>query len=134
MKSILCFLFSAFSFSALAVLTGTNALDLQTIISATNSGTAFSVINVAMPPRVFLIQNSGITGQLSSVQGTNSLKVNVQWSADGSNWTTLRSYNPPRTNALVDTYAPDLSQLSVFMRVQAITTNTVTVGVQAIRP
>lgn len=119
---------------ASAVLTGTNAFDLQTVVATTNNGTAFSIVNVAMPQRVFLIQHSGITGQVNSVSGTNSLKVNIRWSTDGSNWTTLRTYIPARTNAVVDSFAPDLSQLTLFMQAQVITTNTTTVGVTAVKP
>lgn len=117
-----------------AVLTGTNAFDLQVVATATNSGTAFQIVNVNVPQRVFLVQHSGITGQVNSVSGTNSLKVNVQMSFDGSNWTTLRTYIPPRTNSTVDSFAPDLSAASAYMRVQVATTNTITVGVSAIKP
>jgi len=135
MRSILILILILISISpARAVLTGTNAFDLQAVISTTNNGTAFSVANVVIPPRVFLIQHTGITGQVSSVSGTNSLKVNVQWSVDGSNWATLRTYIPVRTNATSDTFAPDLTQLTLYLRVQAVTTNTVSVDVDAIRP
>lgn len=128
----LCLLIS--KLPAMAVLTGTNAIDYQVVISTTNNGTGFSIINVVMPPRTFLIQHSGITGQVSSVSGTNSLKVNMQISADGANWTTVGTYIPARTNATVDTFAPNLSQLTLYMRAQAITTNTTTVGVTAVKP
>lgn len=133
-SALICLGLLLFSFSATAVLTGTNALDLQVVATTTNSGTAFAVVNVAVPQRVFLMQHTGITGQVNSVSGTNSLKVNVQMSFDGSNWTTFATYIPARTNATMDSYAPNFSQASAFMRVQAITTNTVTVGVSAVRP
>lgn len=131
---ILCLICLLFSFRAAAVLTGTNALDLQVVATTTNNGTAFTLINVAVPPRVFLMQHTGITGQVNSVSGTNSLKVNVQMSFDGANWTTFQTYIPARTNATVDSFAPNLTQVSAYMRVQAITTNTVTVGVTAVKP
>lgn len=135
MKTILALLLTlALTLPAAGTLTGTNALNLQVVATATSNGTAFAVLNVAMPPRVFLIQHAGITGQVSSVIGTNSLKVNVQWSTDATNWTTLRTYTPAVTNAVVETYAPDLSTLTLYLRAQAVTTNTVTVGVNAIKP
>lgn len=134
MKTKLCAFCLLLCLPASAVLTGTNTLTLTNLISTTANGTGFQVINVVVPPRVLLIQHSGITGQVSSVSGTNSLKVNLQWSTDAANWSTLYTYTPRTTNSTVDTFAPDLSQLTLYLRAQAVTTNTITVGVTAIKP
>lgn len=131
--ALILLLFS-FVLPAPAVLIGTNALTLTNLVSTTANGTGFQVVNVVMPARVFLIQHSGITGQVNSVSGTNSIKVNVQWSTDAANWTTLYTYTPRTTNSTVDTFAPDLTQLTLYLRAQAVTTNTVTIGVTAIKP
>ena len=119
---------------AAAAMVGTNAFDYQVSIAVTNNGGTSAVANVSIPTRVFLIQHSGITGQLSSVSGTNSLRVEPQFSFDGSNWTTKAVYIPPRTNSTVDTFQPDFANVTVYMRVLVKTTNTITVGVTSVKP
>lgn len=119
---------------AAAAITGTNAFDLAPVINTTANGQAIAITNVNIPARTFLIQNTGITGQVSSVSGTNSMKVNVQFSFDAANWTTITTYNPSRTNATMDAFSPNLSRVTVYMRAQVVTTNTVTTAVTATQP
>lgn len=133
MKYLIILLCSALP--AFGQITGTNAFDLASVASTTANGTAFSIQNVNVPQRYFLIQNTGISGQTNATgPGTNSLAVAVQMSFDGSNWSTVATYKPSRTNAAVDTFAPNFSQLTAYMRCQVITTNTITVGVTAVKP
>lgn len=135
MKHLLCLALLCLTSAASAQITGTNAFDLASVASTTANGTPFRVINVNVPQRYFLIQNNGISGQTNATgPGTNSLAVAVQMSFDGSNWSTVATYNPSRTNASVDTFSPAFSQLSAYMRVQVVTTNTITVGVTAVKP
>ncbi len=120
--------------TALAAVTGTNAFDLQAVIGTTANGQGILLTNANLPARTYLIQHTGITGQLSSVSGTNSLKVNIQFSFDGTNWTTISTYNPARTNATVDAFTPNVSRVNVYMRANVVTTNTVTTAVTAAAP
>jgi hypothetical protein len=134
MKSLILFAL-LLAGSASAQITGTNAFDLASVASTTANGTAFQIVNVNVPQRYFFIQNNGISGQTNATgTGTNSLAVAVQMSFDGTNWSTIATYKPSRTNAAVDTFSPSFSQLNAYMRVQVTTTNTITVGVTAVKP
>jgi len=137
MKPIFYLLSSIFclcALSAKAAITGTNCFDLQAVVATTNNGQAIALTNTVLPARTYLVQHTGITGQVSSVTGTNSLKVNVQFSFDAANWTTVATYIPPRTNAIVDAFTPNVSRVTVYMRTQVVTTNTVTTAVTATQP
>jgi hypothetical protein len=116
---------------ASAQIVGTNSLSLQAVATTTVNGTAFSLGGISIPTRQHLIQNTGITGPSN---GTNALVVNVQLSMDGSNWVTVSTYRPTTTNATVDLFAPSTHDIACYMRAQAVTTNTVTVGVTTIKP
>lgn len=118
------------SVTAQAALVATNAINLQSVATTTVIGLTNTITSVALPQRTYLIQNTGITGPAT---GTNALNVNAQWSVDGVNWTTFATYIPSRTNATVDTYAPSMNALTVYTRLTAVTTNTVTVGVTELR-
>lgn len=125
-KLLTAILFAALPLWASAGLVATNAISLQSVATTTFNGITNSVSGISLPSRSYLIQNTGITGPSD---GTNALVVNIQYSFDGSNWQTVATYRPSRTNATVDTYTPSVNSLTVFTRVQAVTTNTVTVGV-----
>jgi len=130
---LLCFLLCLIKASA--AITGTNAFDLQSVASTTANGLTQLVSSVSVPTRTFLIQHQGISGQTSSNStGTNSLRVAVQLSFDGNNWTTLTNYYPARTNATVDSFTPNFTAVNAYLRVQVVTTNTISVGVTAVRP
>lgn len=133
MKTIVLLLFLSL-ITANAAITGTNAFDLQSVVATTATGQTILFTNANLPSRTYLVQHTGITGQVSSVSGTNSLKVNVQFSLDNANWTTVATYTPARTNATVDAFTPNVSRVNVYMRTQIVTTNTVTTGVTAVSP
>ena len=109
-----------------AVITATNAINLQAIATTTVNGATNTVTGVALPNRTYLIQNTGIPG------AATALTVNVQASFDGVNWTTVGTYNPTSTNATVDSFNPVVNNITAYTRVQAITTNTVTVGITTV--
>ena len=112
-----------------AGLVATNAITLQSIATTTVNGLTNTVPGVVLPARSYLIQNTGIPGVAT---GTNALTVNIQASFDGVNWTTVATYHPSSTNATVDTYAPNVNAVTAYTRIQAVTTNTVTVGVTSV--
>lgn len=123
------------SLPARAAITGTNAFDLQSVASTTNTGNGFAVTGVIIPTRTLLIQHLGIAGQTNATgPGTNSLQVEDQFSFDGSNFVTLATYKPSRTNATVDAFTPVLDNVTIYRRMRVITTNTITVGVTATKP
>lgn len=133
MKKKILVLFGAlvlFSVPVRAAIVATNSINLQSVATTTVNGLTNTIANVALPQRTYLIQNTGITGP---ADGTNALTVNVQVSFDGTTWTTVGTYHPTRTNATVDTYTPSINAVTAYMRIQAVTTNTVTVGVTEIR-
>ncbi len=115
--------------TARAGLVATNAITLQSIATTTVNGITNTVSGVVLPSRSYLIQNTGIPGVAT---GTNALVVNIQASFDGVNWTTIATYRPSSTNATVDTYAPNVNAVTAYTRIQAVTTNTVTVGVTSV--
>jgi PBP1b-binding outer membrane lipoprotein LpoB len=119
---------------ARAQIVATNALSLQSVATTTVNGTAFSLGGISIPKRQHIIQHNGIAGQTTNNIGTNSLTVTIQLSFDNTNWTTISTYNPALTNATVDLFAPSTHDITCYMRAQAVTTNTVTVGVTTIAP
>ena len=94
---------------------------LATVNNTTTNSTALAVGTFNMPVGTFLIQNGGLSS-------TNALLVNVQVSVDGTNFLTVATYRPTVTNAVTDTYVPSYSAQTIYIRAQAITTNSVQVG------
>lgn len=119
--------------AARAALVATNAISLQSIASTTVNGLTNSVAGISLPNKTYLVQNTGIPGATNNI-----FTVNIQASFDGSNWTTIATYTPTAiagitTNATVESFNPSVNNLTAFTRVQAITTNTVTVGVTSVQ-
>lgn len=69
----------------------------------------------------FNIQNGGLTA-------TNALVVNIQISIDQTNYVTIATYRPSATNATTETFYPGSTPVTVYMRAQAVTTNSVNLG------
>lgn len=128
MKKLILLCAAIVPLCASAGLVATNAITLQSVASTTVNGLTNQVTGITLPARTYLVQNTGITGP---ADGTNALVINIQASFDGVNWTTIATYRPSRTNATVDTFAPSVNALTAYTRVQAVTTNTVSVGVTA---
>ena len=131
---ILIALLLGFAVTATAQIAPTNSLNLQSVASTNVNGTAFSLGGISIPTRQHIIQHTGITGQTSATNGLNSLTVNIQLSFDDTNWSTVATYNPSSTNAVTELFAPGSHGITCYMRLQALTTNTVSVGVTTVRP
>ena len=89
------------------------------------NGTSNSQV-VAMSPlqvnfQVFNFQNGGLSN-------TNAAALKVQISTDGTNYSTTSTYFFPETNSGGYTYYALSTNLSVYLRVQAVTTNAVLLG------
>jgi hypothetical protein len=93
---------------------------LQTVNNTTSNSTGLAV-GTYSGSGTFYIQNAGLTA-------TNALKVNVQISADNTNFLTVATYWPAATNATVESYYPSFSA-PLYVRAQVVTTNSVSVGV-----
>ncbi len=108
---------------ALGAMAGNNTLigSMQNVNGTANStGLVAGTVNV--PRGTFLISNGGLTQ-------TNALLVNVQYSLDNTNWLTMATYGPSSTNSTTDTFIPAISPPNIYMRVQVVTTNSVSMGI-----
>ena len=96
---------------------------LITVNNTTNvtGATAFGAFK-CFPPASFAITNSGLTA-------TNALRVNGQFSLDGSNWTTVVTYWPSATNATNEAWYPAAAAQTAYWRLQTITTNSVDLSI-----
>jgi hypothetical protein len=133
MKKILILLVAALApLYVQAGLVATNALNLQAVANTTINGPTNAVSGISLPNKTYLIQNTGIPGATNAI-----FTLNVQASFDGLNWTTIAVYTPTAvsgitTNATVESFQPTVNNVTAYMRVQAVTTNTVTLGVTSV--
>lgn len=132
MKTIFSILILLAAFSIQAA---TNLLSL-TYVNGTNNGTAYYASNIFVPKQRFILQSLGITnlgyaGSPSTNGITNTIKVNIQLSVDGSNtnWVTLTTWSPNTTNAEVGNLDDDFDRIALPIRAQVITTNALGVSV-----
>lgn len=94
---------------------------LVTVDNTTSNSVGFAAGSCRLPAGSFLVQNGGLTE-------TNALVVNIQASIDNTNWLTVATYYPAATNATTEVYAPSYSAQTIYLRAQAVTTNSVDVG------
>lgn len=99
----------------------TTLLGSMASVDGTSNSVATAIGTVAYPRGTFLIQHGGLAS-------TNALLVHVQMSLDNTNFVTVATYGPSATNATTETFSPAYSAATVYMRVQAVTTNAVDVG------
>jgi hypothetical protein len=88
--------------------------------------TPFAIIspNITNAPVYVTNVVAGVTNVVNVI--TNCAGVDWQYSLDGTNFTTLDTYNPSGTNAAVDNFTPNTSQLTVYYRARVRTTNALT--------
>ena len=113
-------------FAAASVQAGATILtSLQTVTGTTNTiSTSVGVFPIA--GKTLYIQNAGLAT-------TNALAVSFQLSLDGTNFGPMTTYIPTATNAVTDTFAIPVTNLTVYARVQVFTTNAVNVGVTLVQ-
>ena len=100
---------------------------LSTVNNTTLNGTSGIAGTITLPGGYYLVQNNGLTA-------TNALLGNLQVSTDNTNFTTIGTYNPSVTNAATDrVFMPSSSSITVYYRMQIVTTNSVQVGVNFIQ-
>jgi hypothetical protein len=94
---------------------------LVTVNNTTSNSTAISVSPHPVYLSNFGFANNGLTD-------TNALQMNVQLSLDGTNFVTISSWKSSVTNAGAYGYTVTPTNWPVYMRVQSVTTNNVSVG------
>lgn len=130
MKIILAAIITAATFACDAA---TNLLSL-TYVDGTNTGNIYQVDGITIPRQKYLLQSLGITntagysGNYTTNGITNCIIVNLQVSVDGV-WTTLQTWKPTTTNAVVTNIVCDFDRITLPMRAQVITTNALGVSV-----
>lgn len=107
---------SIVAYAGSAILIGS----MVTVNGTTNSA-GVQVSGYTLPGGYFMIQNGGLTA-------TNSLSGNVQISFDNTNFYSVSTYWPSKTNATTEIYSPNISSVPVYIRLQIVTTNAVQVG------
>lgn len=103
----------------------TNLLNLQVVSNAT-ANTAATATGAFVPAQVYFVQNTGLTS-------TNAAIYYAQISLDNTNFTTYATNQHAATNAVVDTFTCDPNPVTLYFRVQVVTTNAVTNAVQQLR-
>lgn len=106
----------------------TNLLPL-TYVNGTNNGYVYWETNVYIPKQRIILNHLGITN--NNALGQSNLVARLQLSIDGSNtnWTTLQTIYPTATNALTDSIISSFGKISLPLRVQIVTTNSIGVAV-----
>lgn len=93
---------------------------LVTVNGTTNTST-IAVGGVTYPGGWYTIQHGGITA-------TGALTLTAQMSFDQTNYYSVATWTPAVTNAGTYTWLPSFGTQAVYMRVQAVTTNEVSLG------
>ena len=101
---------------------GTTILTPLTDYTGTNNTTATAVGTQLVDRKALFIQNNGLVS-------TNVLTVKYQLSLDNTNFFDAGVYIPTSTNAATDTMITAATNVTIYARVQIITTNTTAVGV-----
>jgi len=127
MKTLtLLFLFVASIAGAQTIVT-TNLINL-TYINGTNTGNVYYETNATIPRQRIVLQNLGITN--GGAYGVTNVVARLQ-AQIGGGWTTLETFYPSTTNAIVDSLVSTSAKASIPMRVEVVTTNAI--GISTLR-
>ena len=119
-------LFLAICAGSRAALVSSNLFTYASI-STTNTSGNVVLGTVYLPSTTFSIQNGGLTA-------TNALAVDFQMSFSPSNFTTVYTYIPAQTNAIIDSSVPPNGGLvTIYCQAVIRPTNTLSVGVSSIQ-
>lgn len=110
--------------SAPAQITYSNLLLYTAVNNTTNNGNSVIIGTARVTMPTYTLQHGALTD-------TNNALYYIQVSFDGVNFTTVATNRPSSTNAgAIDAITPSVQRLSVYTRVQFITTNNVSLGGQ----
>jgi len=90
-------------------------------VNGTSNSAVVNMPNQTVSFQPFSFQNGGLTS-------TNDVTLHVQLSTDGTNYNTVNSYKFTTTNAASVNYFAPSTNITVYMRVQAVTTNATLLG------
>ncbi len=115
----------AFALLALLIMSAQAAPTLIMGNLLTVNGTTNSSPVTAFTYNQTLQQFSVTHGALTS---TGALTLNIQATVDQTNYVTIGTWNPSTTNAATETFSGSAYAITNYMRVNCVTTNSVTVG------
>jgi len=122
MKRFLPIIFGVLAIASARAETLTNVFTQQSVNGTNNSST--NTLGAYVPATVYFVENQGLSN-------TNAATLNAQATLDGSNWFTYATFKHPQTNAgVVDTFTANPNPLTIYRRVQIVTTNAVTISVK----
>jgi len=122
MKKIL---FSAILLAAFAVSSNAATTLLGTLVTVdntTSNSTSVAVTSVTVPAQSLLVSHTLLTN-------TTSLTGYAQVSLDGTNFVDVATYTPSTTAAGTEAVTMAATNITVYLRFSAVTTNNVGVGV-----
>ena len=90
-------------------------------VNGTSNSAVVNLPNQTVNFQVFTFSNGGLTS-------TNDVALNVQLSTDGTNYNTVSVYKFTTTNAGAISYFAPSTNINVYLRVQAVTTNATLLG------
>jgi uncharacterized membrane protein (UPF0182 family) len=110
--------------SARSELTYSNLLLYTSVNNTTNNGSSVIIGTARVSMPTYSLQHGALTD-------TNNALYYTQISVDGVNFTTIATNKPSSTNAgAIDSFQPSVQRMSVYTRVQFVTTNNVSLGGQ----
>lgn len=103
-----------------------NLFSLAVVNNTTNSGTPIIIGAGYLTPFTMFVQNTGLAS-------TNALYVNFQVGTDTNNFTTIGMYRPTATNGTTEGFTLTNYSVTLYLRSQIVTTNSVTVGANVVK-
>ena len=113
--------------TAKAALVSSNLFTLAVVNNATNTGSPIILGTVTVPATTFTFQNLGLSN-------TNAFGADIQLGFATNAMTTVGSYLPGQTNAVIDSFTlTNSGVVRLYCQIVMRTTNSVTAGAQAIQ-
>jgi hypothetical protein len=110
-----------------AALISSNLFTLAVVNNATNTGTPIILGTITVPATTFTIQNLGLAN-------TNAFGMDIQLGFATNAMTTVGTYQPGQTNAVIDSFSlTNSGVVRIYCQVVMRTTNSVTAGAQSIQ-
>lgn len=126
MKTLISILLLLIGIEAQAGLVSSNLFTLGTINNTTSNGVSVVLGSAYLQPATFFIQSTGLSN-------TNAMQVNIQLGLDGTNFSTVLSYKSSSTNAAIDAVTLTNSAITIYVRAQFVTTNSVVAGASVVK-
>lgn len=119
MKQIIIALLAAASITASAA--PTILIGSLVTVNGTSNSQSVALSPATVSFSTFSFQNGGLTS-------TNAVTLNIQMSTDNTNFNTIGTYTFAQTNSGAYSYYQTPTNIPVYLRVQAVTTNATQLG------